>query len=200
VRPIVARLLTVMLSAVAIAACTGSGGPSGAPSSAGAQSNPAPTTAAPSPTARPRLYPYVLTWPEDQLRTTWRYASVAWDGEMRIDHGNAQTDSVKTLDGDLFAFGVETTGTAADLQQRIAANATREHGCDVEPLDEAALTGGGEEGILALHSCNGERVLRWFAVHDGFGLAAFLLLAPDVDADAARSRFEAAIAALTWLD
>lgn len=145
-----------------------------------------------------RLYPYELSWPSDELERKWRYASIAWDGVERIDHGNAFTDSVRTHDGELFAFGAATTGTAADLQARTAETAARDHGCDAEPIDEGRLDAGGEAGIVAVHNCGAERVVRWFAVHKGFGLVVMLIVAPDADPDAVRSRFVERIALLTW--
>jgi hypothetical protein len=194
-----ARSLVWLLAAVVLAGCAGAGGGTIGPSAA-ASGTDQPSGVAPSPSGRPRIYPYVFPYPESELKSKWRYASTAWDGETRIDHGNGSTDWVKTNDGDLFAFGDETNGTAADIQSKTAAQATEWHGCDPEPLEEAAIPGGGEPGILAIHDCNGERVIRWFAVHDGFGLRVMLIVASGGDLAIARSHFEAGIAGLTWLD
>lgn len=152
----------------------------------------------PSPSEASRVYPYTLPWPDAELEGKWLYADLPWDGEARIDHGNQYTDSVRTQDGDLFAFGHEMSGTAADLQELVAQQATEWHGCDAEPTDEASLTGGGEDGVLAVHDCGGRTVLRWFAVHDAFGLAVALIVASDADLEVARSHFEDRIGELVW--
>lgn len=145
-----------------------------------------------------RLYPYTLAWPEGELIGAWRYATAPWDGVARIDHGNRYTDSVRTTDGDLFAFGYETDGTVEELQALIADQATASHGCDHEPVDEAPLSGGSEPGILAVHECSGRTVLRWFGVHDGFGLAVALIVALDAELEPARAQFEERIGSLVW--
>lgn len=153
---------------------------------------------APSSTAAGRVYPYALAWPEEELETDWRYASAPWDGRARIDHGNKYTDSVTTTVGDVFAFGYETSATVVDLQALVASMAAEWHGCDERPVEEARLAAGGEDGILAVHDCGTRQVVRWFAVHDGFGLTVALIVAPEVDSNVARSQFEYQISQLAW--
>ncbi|HEX6139006.1 MAG TPA: hypothetical protein VF013_00910 [Candidatus Limnocylindria bacterium] len=155
---------------------------------------------APSPSEVASIYPYSIPWPADELETKWLYASTAWDGESRIDHGNMYTDEVRTRDGYLFAFGLPISGTAADMQELVALQATEWHGCSREPSEEHPLAGGGEEGIFAVHDCGGETVLRWFAVHKGFGLFAALIVAPDADPQTAQAHFEHQIGELVWTD
>jgi hypothetical protein len=188
-----------LLATVLVAACSSAG--SSTPGSSGVA---VPATqaavASPSPKVVVRIYPYELPWPEDELERKWRYASVPWDGKTRIDHGNAATDSVTTRDGDLFAFGHHMSGTAADLQAQSARNATEWHGCDADPIDEAPLPAGGEAGILAVHDCGDARVIRWFAVHDGFGLMVALIVAQDAEYEVARAHFEERVAKLTWTE
>jgi hypothetical protein len=43
-----------------------------------------------------------------------------------------------------------------------------------------------------------ERVIRWFAVHDGFGLTVMIIVAPDAEYDAVRRHFEERVAKITW--
>jgi hypothetical protein len=167
-----------------------------AASSLAASTTPAAVSVPPSQAAAD--YPYTLPWPEDELIGGWRYATVAWDGEARINHGNQYTDSARTSDGDLFAFGYPTSGTAAELQTRIAQQAAEWHGCDAMASDEQPLAGGGEEGILAVHDCGGRTVIRWYAVHEGFGLIVALIVGTGADLAAARTHFEDRIAALIW--
>jgi hypothetical protein len=167
--------------------------------------SPSPTIARPSavPTATRSApdfegYAYALPWPEDQLVTQWRPATQMWDGMARIDHGNTYTDSVRTMDGDVFAFGYPTTGPAEDLQQLVARQANEWHGCDEQPGDEQPLDGGGEPGIMAVHQCGATTVLRWFGVHDGLGLALLMIVDADADQALARSHFEEYVSKLAW--
>lgn len=183
------RLLAALV-AMLLAGCANASSPSSTQSQPG--------TVAASPSEMARIYPYALPWPADELESKWRYASTAWDGEARIDHGNEYTDYVRTHDGELFAFGYETSGTSADLQALTAQQSAEWHGCNEEPSEEEPLGGGGEEGILTVHDCGGRPVLRWFAVHDGFGLAVALILASDADPETARAHFEGHIGELVW--
>ena len=195
-------LLTGLL-AICVGACGGTVGPaSGAPiSSATPNTGSAIPSAAPTverSAARPAAYPFTLTWPADELETSWRYATVAWDGSSRVDHGNMYTDQVTTSDGDLFAFGYPTTISGADLESKVATQATEWHRCDSEPMEKEAFRGGGSEGIFAVYRCGSTPVLRWVGVHGGFGLFVGLILKPFVDTQDAIARFKERIAALTW--
>jgi hypothetical protein len=184
------RLVGGLVAVIVLAGCGSGGTPSGTASLAASESA----------SAEARIYPYTVPWPDSDIETKWRYADTVWDGEARIDHGNEYTDAVRTNDGDLFAFGYETSGSAADLQALTARQAAEWHGCTEEPSDEQPLTAGGEEGILAVHDCGGQTVLRWFGVHDGFGLAVALILASDADPATARAHFEERIGQLVWAE
>jgi hypothetical protein len=158
---------------------------------------------APEPTpsdAAARMYPYALTWPAEELRNEWRYASTAWDGESRVDHGDQYTDVVRTSEGSLFAFGVPTDGTAEDMRDLVAEQAAEWHGCDAEPVVEEELSAGGAPGVFGQYQCRSINVLRWTGVHDGFGLFIGHILSVSADLDEASSRFKAQIAELEWSD
>jgi hypothetical protein len=151
-----------------------------------------------SPSQAAAEYPYTLPWPKDELIGGWRYATVPWDGESRISDGNRYTDSVLTRDGNLFAFGYNFTGTATEFQALIAQQAAAWHGCDVQASEEQPLAGGGEEGILAVHDCRGRTVIRWHAVHEGFGLIVALIVDTGADLAVVRAHFEDRIGGLIW--
>lgn len=190
------RILGAFLCVLLLAGCGSGGAPS-----ATLGGTPSPTSsAAPTATEGARVYPYTLPWPAAELEREWQYADLAWDGEARIDHGNKYTDATRTQDGDLFAFGYQTTGTAADLQALVARQAAESHGCELDPREEQPLAGGGEDGVLAVHDCGGQTVIRWFGVHEGFGLAVALIVGSEADAEVARSHFEARIGELVWGD
>ena len=196
-------LLIGLLLAICVGACGGTVVPaSGAPASSGTPTvGPATPSAAPTggrSAAASADYRYTLPWPADELETSWRYASVAWDGTSRIDHGNKYTDQVTTQDGDVFAFGYPTTISVAELETKVANQATEWHGCDAEPMEREALPAGGSEGIFAVYQCGSAPVLRWVGVHDGFGLFIALILKPFVDTEDAIARFKERIGALTW--
>jgi hypothetical protein len=196
------RALLIGLLVICVGACGGTVVPasgalasSGTPTARPATPSVAPTGGQPEAAAD---YPYTLPWPADELETSWRYASVAWDGTSRIDHGNKYTDQVTTSDGDLFAFGYPTTGSVEELESKVANQATEWHGCDAEPTETEALPAGGSDGIFAVYRCGSAPVLRWVGVHDGFGLFIGLILKPFVDSDEATVRFKERIAELTW--
>lgn len=197
------RILLTGLVAICVGACGGtvvpaSGAPvgSGTPTAGSATPSVAPTVERSA--AAPADYPYTLAWPGDELETSWRYATVAWDGTSRIDHGNMYTDQVTTRDGDLFAFGYPTTISVAELESKVATQATEWHHCDGEPTKREALRAGGAEGIFAVYRCGSTPVLRWVGVHGGFGLFIGLILKPFVDTDDAIARFKERISALRW--
>ena len=195
-------LLTGLL-AICVGACGGTVVPaSGAPANSGARTaGPATPSVAPTVERSPAVsadYPYTLSWPEDELETSWRYASVAWDGTSRIDHGNKYTDQVTTRDGDLFAFGYPTTVSVAELESKVANQATEWHRCDGEPTEREALPAGGSEGIFAVYRCGSTPVLRWVGIHEDFGLFIGLILKPFVDTEEAIARFKERIRALDW--
>lgn len=157
----------------------------------------------PSPTvsaAGARLYPYELTWPEDQLESEWRYAGEAWDGMGRIDHGGPLTDLVETTDGSLFAAGYPTDQSVEEFRDLVAGQAAVWHGCDREPVTEEPMTGGGAEGIYGEYRCRASTVHRWFGVHNGFALFVAMIVAPaaGVDIDEVGSRFRQHVGALEW--
>lgn len=139
-----------------------------------------------------------MPWPADQLTSEWRFATAAWDGTSRIDHGNKYTDNVGTTDGSLFAFGLPTDGGAEDLRDLVSEQAAGWHGCDGEPSEERALSGGGADGIYGVYECGSTKVLRWFGVNDGFGLFIGLILASDEDFDEAATHFKKHISELEW--
>ncbi|HEX5017811.1 MAG TPA: hypothetical protein VFX15_09525 [Actinomycetes bacterium] len=139
-----------------------------------------------------------MPWPEDELEKPWRYASVAWDGTSRIDHGNKYTDQATTEHGDVFAFGFPTTMSNSELEAKIAAQATEWHGCDAEPAEREDFQADGSDGIFAVYQCGSAPVLRWVSVHDGFGLFIGLVLKPFVETDVAAAEFKERISALTW--
>jgi hypothetical protein len=195
--------LLVALSAILAAGCVGIAVPgSGVPARSGA-----PTAGLATPAAAPTVertpaaaadYPYALPWPADELETSWRYATVAWDGTSRIDHGNKYTDQVTTRDGDLFAFGYPTTISVAELEAKVASQATEWHHCDAEPMEKEAYPAGDAEGIFAVYRCGSLPVLRWVGIHDDFGLFIGLILKPFVDTEEASARFKERVGALTW--
>ena len=201
--PLKGALLIGLVLAICVGACGGAVVPaSGAPGSSGTPtSGPATRPAAPTDRRSPAAsadYPYTLAWPEDELETSWRYATVEWDGTSRIDHGNKYTDQVTTRDGDLFAFGYPTTISVAELESTVANQASKWHGCDAEPTEREALPADGSEGIFAVYRCGSTPVLRWVGIHDGFGLFIGLILKPSVDSEGAIARFKERIGALTW--
>ena len=196
------RALLAGLFAICLGACGGA-----APATSPQVTSGAPTSGAATPSAASTLepspapaadYPYALTWPTDELETSWRYASVAWDGTSRIDHGNKYTDQVTTKDGDLFAFGYPTTMSVAELESKFANQATEWHGCDAQPTERSPLPAGGSEGIFAVYTCGSTPVLRWVGIHDGFGLFVGLILKPLLDTEDATARFKERIGGLTW--
>ena len=194
--------LRIGLLAIWAGACGGtvvpaSGAPvrSATPSAALATASVAPTVE-PAPAAA--NYPYTLQWPADEIEKPWRYASVAWDGTSRIDHGNKYTDQVTTTFGDLFAYGIPTTISVTELESRVASQAAELHNCAAEPTEREALPAGGSEGIFAVYQCGSTPVLRWVGIHDGFGLFIGLILKPFVDVDDAGARFKERVTALTW--
>jgi hypothetical protein len=168
--------------------------------SVAASISPTPTAFAAATASEPaeRLYPYSLQWPADELPAPWRFATTAWDGEARIDHGNAYTDSAEASDGSLFAFGYPTEGGAEGLSDLVAQQAQEWHACNAEPSVEEPLSGGGADGIYAVYACGSSTVLRWVGTHHGFGIFVGLILAPGVDLDQAASRFEERIGQLEW--
>lgn len=197
------RALLIGLLAICLGACGGGAASGtnpqvsiGAPTAAPATPSTAPTVEA-SPAAAAG-YPYTLHWPEAELETSWRYATVAWDGSARIDHGNKYTDQVTTMDGDLFAFGYPTTISVAELESKVASQATEWHGCDAEATEKEPLPAGGSEGIFAVYTCGSTSVLRWVGIHDGFGLFVGLILKPLIDAEDAIAGFKERIGGLTW--
>ena len=195
-------LLTALL-AICVGACAGttvvaSGSPisGGAPSATLATPSVAPTVAeTPAP---PANYPYTLTWPADEIEKPWRYASVAWDGISRIDHGNKYTDQMTTKDGDVFAYAHPTTLSVVELEADVADQATKWHNCEREPIQTEVVNAGGSEGIFGVYECFSLPVLRWVGVHDGFGLFIGLILKPLVDTDDAAARFKERVSDLTW--
>ncbi len=195
--------LLIGLLAICVGACSGTVVPASArpvgsriPTVVPATPVVVPTTE-PSP-APPADYPYAISWPDDELKTPWRYASVAWDGTSRIDHGNKYTDQVTTKDGDLFAFGLPTTMEVAELETKVANQATEWHQCESEPTQREPLAAGGSDGIFAVYECFSLPVLRWVGIHDGFGLFIGHILNPLVDTDDAIARFKERVGALTW--
>lgn len=195
-------LLTGLL-AIYVSACGGTVVPasgalvsSGTPTAGLAMPSVAPTVER-SPAASAD-YPYRLLWPAEELETSWRHASVAWDGTSRLDHGNKYTDQVTTRDGDLFAFGYPTTISVAELESKVARQATEWHHCDREPTKREALRAGGSEGIFAVYQCGSTPVLRWVGIHGGFGLFIGLILKPFVDTEDTITHFKERISALTW--
>ena len=197
------RAVLTGLLAISVGACGGTAAPasgpavsSGLPSAAPETPSGAPTTEA-SPAAAAD-YPYTLAWPEDELQTSWRYATVAWDGTARIDHGNKYTDQVTTKDGDLFAFGYPTTISVAQLESKFASQATEWHGCDAEPMEREPLPAEGSDGMFAVYRCGSTPVLRWVGINDGFGLFVGLILKPLIDTEDATARFKERIGGLRW--
>jgi hypothetical protein len=190
------------LFAICLGACGGTAVPAiGSPVSSTSTAIPATPSAAPTVERTPAAvvdYPYTLSWPDDELETSWRYATVAWDGTSRIDHGNRYTDQVTTIDGDLFAFGYLTTISVAELETKVATQATEWHGCDSEATAKEPLQAGGSEGMFAVYRCGSTPVLRWVGIHDGFGLFVGLILKPFIDVEDAGTRFKDRITALTW--
>ena len=196
--------LLIGLLAVCLGACGGTNAVPGSEAPVGSAvstappvSSSAPPTVEPTP-APAADYPYTLSWPEDELETSWRYATVAWDGTSRIDHGNKYTDQVTTKDGDLFAFGYPTTISVAELESKVASQATEWHGCDADATEKESLPAGGSEGIFAVYKCGSTPVLRWVSIHDGFGLFVGLILNPSVDTEDAIAGFKERISGLTW--
>ena len=197
------RALLTGLLAICVGACGGTVVPtSGALVSSGAPTaGPATPSVAPTVERSPAAsadYPYTLRWPEDELETSWRHASVAWDGTSRIDHGNKYTDQVTTRDGDLFAFGYPTTISVTELESKVARQATEWHHCDREPTEREVLPADGSEGIFAVYRCGSTPVLRWVGIHGDFGLFIGLILKPFVDTEEAIARFKERIGALDW--
>ncbi len=197
-----AALLTGLLTI-----CVGACGGTVVPASSAAVDSAAPTLRSTTPSvtatfkpssASAAEYPYTLSWPEDELETSWRYASVAWDGTSRIDHGNKYTDQVTTRDGDLFAYGFPTTMSVAELESKVADQAVAWHHCDGEPTEREPLAAGGSVGVFAVYRCGSLPVLRWIGVHDGFGVFVGFVLKPFVDTDEAIARFKEQVGALTW--
>ncbi len=195
--------LLIGLFAIWVGACGGaavpaSGAPvrSATPSAALATPSVAPTVEPAPPAAN---YPYMLDWPAEEIEKPWRYASVAWDGTSRIDHGNKYTDQATTTFGDLFAYGIPTTISVAEFESRVASQAAELHNCEPEPTDREALRAGGSEGIYAVYHCGSIPVLRWVGIHDGFGLFIGLILKPFVDVEDASARFKERVSALTWV-
>jgi hypothetical protein len=194
-------LLTGLL-AIWVGACGSTVPASGAPVASGTPTA-GPATSAAAPTAErsdagPADYPYTLPWPADELQTSWRHASVAWDGTSRIDHGNKYTDQVTTDDGDLFVFGYPTTISVPELESKVARQAAEWHHCDGEPSEREGLRAGGSEGIFAVYRCGSSPVLRWVGIHAGFGLFVGLILKPFVKTEDAIARFKERISALAW--
>lgn len=189
------------------AMCVGACGGTVVPASSTPVSSGTPTAGPATPSVAPTVerspvaaadYPYTLPWPAEELETSWRYASVPWDGMSRIDHGNKYTDQVTTRDGDLFAFGYPTTISVAELESKVASQATEWHGCDNEPTEREPLRAGGSEGIFAVYRCGSTPVLRWVGIHEGFGLFIGLILKPLVVTEDAIAHFKERIGSLAW--
>jgi hypothetical protein len=200
--PVNIALLTGLL-----AICVGACGGTVVPAASAAVDSPSPTSGSATPSVTPTVkpssasaadYPYTLSWPEDELETSWRYATVAWDGTSRIDHGNKYTDQVTTREGDLFAYGFPTTMSVAELESKVANQATEWHHCDREPTEREPLAAGGSAGVFAVFRCGSQPVLRWVGVHEGFGVFIGLVLKPFVDTEDVIARFKDRVGALTW--
>ena len=200
-------LLTIGATFVLVAGCAGNVMPSATvavPSPTSATASPSgtapasPLGEAPSGELASAVYPFVLSWPAGDVKSSWRTATKVWDGMARIDHGNAYTDSVRTTDGDLFAFGYPTDASVDDVEHLVAEQAATWHGCEAEPLEKVPLAAGDSEGVLATYNCEAIRVLRWIGTHDGFGLFVGLIVASDTDPDEARARFADRISELRW--
>ena len=191
------------LVAICVSACGGTVSPVSSALTSGGPSTAAPATPSAAPTVKRSTaasadYPYTVAWPADELETSWRYATVPWDGTSRIDHGNKYTDQVTTKDGDLFAYGYPTTISVAELETKVATQAAEWHHCEAEPTQREALRAGASEGIFAVYRCGSTPVLRWVGIHEGFGLFIGLVLKPFVDTEVAAATFKERISSLTW--
>ena len=190
----------VAIAVLLLTSC--SGAPAGssvtsASAAAASQAPPASASAQPSLVAG-RPYQYTLTWPAEETNGEWQFATAAWDGESRVDSGNQYTDLLQVDDGRLFAFGVPTDEGPQELRGMVAEQAERWHGCDRDPTVEEALIGGGAEGIYGEYTCGGSTVLRWFGVHEGFGLFIGLIVGTDAEVDEASARFKEQVGELEW--
>ncbi|MDH4142590.1 MAG: hypothetical protein OEV61_08260 [Chloroflexota bacterium] len=192
-RLVLATVMTVLLGACGNATPVQVGSMATATSSPSPDIRPSATSSAPA-----RLYPYSLPWPVDLVESDWRFATAAWDGTARIDHGNRYTDSAETRDGSLFAFGFPMTGGPEDLRDLVAEQAQAWHGCQPEPSAEEPVEGGVADGILGVYACGVTPVLRWVGVHEGFGLFVGLIVAPGSDVDEVEARFREHLAGLEW--
>ena len=166
--------------------------------SAGPSNSPDHSAAAGPTTLASEIYHYSVTLDADVIRSEWRPATTPWDGTSRVDNGNAATDWVQVVDGNLFAFGAPTDATLASFHDELQAGAVATHGCDAEPPVREPLAGGGADGLLTAYACGPTQVVRWTSVHNGFGLTIVELLVNADDPKDARERFIDMIRGLRW--